>query len=471
MFLSNNNSNNNNQHHNIVIVIFFFLVHFVFCIQQNHAIRLRGKVHNKAPWYAKYDETNPPQYLQPPWASAPGMSDVPLPAAPKPMAPPPPPAQGFQGSGRFYPPPPPPPPSPPPPLPPPPPAPSAQFSAYAPPPGTSPIQGFKAAHPSQLIHADKSNYPKFKSVQAQVARSSSSSSNSAQSSSSRNSNSKNQLATQKDRFARFNAIAKRLKKRETEKINAHIEPPLGGSFAKQKMVENNRKKIIQKQPLKNTNNDNRKNKKVTVASKLMRLQESNVKLIRIKTTKDSSTSPSSSNVAATTSTSQQQQQRLAAFDKLARQINNGEKSVHNIVTKKPASVHQNHPATSPAMVPRFSTMKQHAQLRQHVQAQQQVRGGGQGMMTWETYDPNNPPPWLAPPWNRHQGQNNMNQALQSPGGIGIGGRPSVQNSMAPLGSAAIGTKGAPGVPFAYNIGTPNANMHVPYAGNNFIYHS
>lgn len=123
------------------------------------------------------------------------------------------------------------------------------------------------------------------------------------------------------------------------------------------------------------------------------------------------------------------------------------------------------------MVPRFSTMKQHAQLRQHVQAQQQVRGGGQGMMTWETYDPNNPPPWLAPPWNRHQGQNNMNQALQSPGGIGIGGRPSVQNSMAPLGSAAIGTKGAPGVPFAYNIGTPNANMHVPYAGNNFIYHS
>ena len=249
MFLSNNNNNNNNQHHNIVIVIFFFLVHFVFCIQQNHAIRLRGKIHNKAPWYAKYDETNPPQYLQPPWASAPGMSDVPLPAAPKPMAPPPPPAQGFQGSGRFYTTPP-PPPSPPPPLPPPPPAPSAQFSAYAPPPGTSPIQGFKAAHPSQLIHADKSNYPKFKSVQAQVARSSSSSSNSAQSSSSRNSNSKNQLATQKDRFARFNAIAKRLKKRETEKINAHIEPPLGGSFAKQKMVENNRKKIIQKQPLK-----------------------------------------------------------------------------------------------------------------------------------------------------------------------------------------------------------------------------
>ena len=123
------------------------------------------------------------------------------------------------------------------------------------------------------------------------------------------------------------------------------------------------------------------------------------------------------------------------------------------------------------MVPRFSTMKQHAQLRQHVQAQQQVRGGGQGTMTWETYDPNNPPPWLAPPWNRHQGQNNMNQALQSPGGIGIGGRPSVQNSMAPLGSAAFGTKGAPGVPFAYNIGTPNANMHVPYAGNNFIYHS
>ena len=89
-------------------------------------------------WWANYKEGKPPEYLQPPWASAPGMEKTPLPAAPKPMPPPPPPPQGFQGTGRFYPPPPPPPPSPPPPLPPPPPAPAAQFSAYSPPASTTP---------------------------------------------------------------------------------------------------------------------------------------------------------------------------------------------------------------------------------------------------------------------------------------------------------------------------------------------
>ena len=58
-------------------------------------------------WWANYKEGKPPEYLQPPWASAPGMEKTPLPAAPKPMPPPPPPPQGFQGTGRFYPPPPP----------------------------------------------------------------------------------------------------------------------------------------------------------------------------------------------------------------------------------------------------------------------------------------------------------------------------------------------------------------------------
>ena len=92
----------------------------------------------KAQWYKSYDAAKPPSYLQPPWASAPGFADAPLPVAPKPMAPPPPPPQGFQGAGRFYPPPPPPPPSPPPPLPPPPPAPGVNFPSYAPGKNTSP---------------------------------------------------------------------------------------------------------------------------------------------------------------------------------------------------------------------------------------------------------------------------------------------------------------------------------------------
>ena len=222
----------------------------VLCGQAS-AAKLRGTSRQKAPWYAKYDETNPPQYLQPPWASAPGMSDVPLPAAPKPMAPPPPPAQGFQGSGRFYPPPPPPPPSPPPPLPPPPPAPSAQFSAYAPPPGTSPIQGFKAAKPSTLVPADRRQYPKFRSVKAQVAKEKVIRNGGAK---------KKHLTSQKDRFARFNAIAKRLKQRETEKINAHIDPLLrvaakSGTKASQAPV-----------------------KASTGTPKLMRLKESKVQL-------------------------------------------------------------------------------------------------------------------------------------------------------------------------------------------------
>jgi hypothetical protein len=89
-------------------------------------------------WYKDYKSDKPPSYLQPPWASAPGFADAPLPVAPKPMAPPPPPPQGFQGAGRFYPPPPPPPPSPPPPLPPPPPAPAVNFPSYAAGTNTSP---------------------------------------------------------------------------------------------------------------------------------------------------------------------------------------------------------------------------------------------------------------------------------------------------------------------------------------------
>ena len=60
-------------------------------------------VQSNAQWYKKYDAAKPPSYLQPPWASAPGFADAPLPVAPKPMAPPPPPPQGFQGAGRFYP--------------------------------------------------------------------------------------------------------------------------------------------------------------------------------------------------------------------------------------------------------------------------------------------------------------------------------------------------------------------------------
>ena len=432
----------------------------VLCGQAS-AAKLRGTSRQKAPWYAKYDETNPPQYLQPPWASAPGMSDVPLPAAPKPMAPPPPPAQGFQGSGRFYPPPPPPPPSPPPPLPPPPPAPSAQFSAYAPPPGTSPIQGFKAAKPSTLVPADRRQYPKFRSVKAQVAKGKSSADDAT----------KTHLTSQKDRFARFNAIAKRLKQRETEKINAHLDPPLRTSAsavkkAAQGTVKASTVKASTKKP------------------KLMRLKESKVQLVTVASSKQHAGK-------AAPDVSASQKARLAAFDKLAHQINAGVKPLHPAKPQQHKSALSSSSASklstskskpnrrstgtkqSPAMIPRFSTMKHGSQ--QHLMAQQRqqqrVQGGGAGMMTWETYDPNNPPPWLAPPWNRHSGMNTMNQALQSPGAIGVAGRPSVQNSMAPLGSAPIGTRGAPGVPFAYNIGTPIANLHVPYSGNNFIYHS
>ena len=32
-------------------------------------------------WYKSYDEAKPPSYLQPPWASAPGFADAPLPVA------------------------------------------------------------------------------------------------------------------------------------------------------------------------------------------------------------------------------------------------------------------------------------------------------------------------------------------------------------------------------------------------------
>ena len=442
----------------------------IFCSQAT-AAKLRGTSRQKAPWYAKYDETNPPQYLQPPWASAPGMSDVPLPAAPKPMSPPPPPAQGFQGSGRFYPPPPPPPPSPPPPLPPPPPAPSAQFSAYAPPPGTSPIQGFKAAKPSTLVAADRRQYPKFRSVKAQVAKEKSI----------RNDASNKHLTSQKDRFARFNAIAKRLKQRETEKINAHIDPPLrvaakSGTKASQSSVKASTAKASTAKAS--------TVKASTGKPKLMRLKESKVQLVAVASHKHQSGK-------AAPDTSSSQKARLAAFDKLAHQINAGVKPLHPVTqqrlksTSSSSSSSKPHTSNSkpnrrstdksrvPALIPRFSTLKHGSKQRLGAQQRQQQRmqGGGAGMMTWETYDPNNPPPWLAPPWNRHSGMNNMNQALQSPGSIGIAGRPSVQNSMAPLGSAPIGTRGAPGVPFAYNIGTPIANLHVPYSGNNFIYHS
>ena len=64
-------------------------------LQPGHRGQATGHVEAKGAMVRKYDETNPPQYLQPPWASA-SMSDVPLPAAPKPMSPPPPPAQGFR---------------------------------------------------------------------------------------------------------------------------------------------------------------------------------------------------------------------------------------------------------------------------------------------------------------------------------------------------------------------------------------
>jgi len=79
-------------------------------------------------WWEGYDAKNPPTAFQAPWASAPGFTDIPLPAAPRPMAPPEAPLNGFTGAGKFYPPAPPPPPSPPPPIPPPPPAPGAQDS-------------------------------------------------------------------------------------------------------------------------------------------------------------------------------------------------------------------------------------------------------------------------------------------------------------------------------------------------------
>jgi len=74
-------------------------------------------------WWANYDETKPPQYWQLPYAASASMTDYKSPSSPFPE-PPPPTAQGFQGSGHFWPPPPMPPPSPPPPLPPPPPAPT-----------------------------------------------------------------------------------------------------------------------------------------------------------------------------------------------------------------------------------------------------------------------------------------------------------------------------------------------------------
>ena len=79
-------------------------------------------------WWEGYDAKNPPTAFQAPWASAPGFTDIPLPAAPRPMAPPEAPLNGFTGAGKFYPPAPPPPPSPPPPIPPPPPAPGANDS-------------------------------------------------------------------------------------------------------------------------------------------------------------------------------------------------------------------------------------------------------------------------------------------------------------------------------------------------------
>ena len=121
------------------------------------AVLLMSLPGTRAQWYKSYDAAKPPSYLQPPWASAPGFTDAPLPVAPKPMAPPPPPPQGFQGAGRFYPPPPPPPPSPPPPLPPPPPAPAVNFPSYAPPSANTPNQvqsdsgfAFRSARPSEL---------------------------------------------------------------------------------------------------------------------------------------------------------------------------------------------------------------------------------------------------------------------------------------------------------------------------------
>ena len=471
-----------------LVSVLLFVVHF---ITVTTAVSVRGRV--KAPWYSKYDETNPPQYLQPPWASAPGMSEVPLPAAPKPMAPPPPPAQGFQGAGRFSPPPPPPPPSPPPPLPPPPPAPSAQFSAFAPGGAGSPNGGggmqFKAEAGGSHIKQASSNehYPKFKRIRSQVAPASNAVlGKDSKISQKIDTKAKAQPKSKslKDRFAAFNTLASRLKKIQVQRENAHVDivaPPRfkrfsetlvsisktktgrhlgapGGVYKRSVHGADQQVRFAAYNKLVEKLNHKHTVSVVPVKQKLVHATLGVENLVEIGEKPEHPVA-------------KEQKDRFAMFNTLAKKLSQHPNVPVSALT--PLIVHDKSKivpvapsanafykkysvrsmavkAKSGATVPRFSTVHANSKAQLGANDRARLQSSGAGMMTFETYDPNNPPPWLAPPWNHSPQQIAGNNVNAMPRGQYAGGLlPATQNSMAPNGGAPFGTNGAPGVPFAY----------------------
>ena len=86
--------------------------------------------------------------------------------------------------------------------------------------------------------------------------------------------------------------------------------------------------------------------------------------------------------------------------------------------------------------------QQKSTMHSLIQLNEQVHGDGKGMMTFQYYDANNPPPWLQPPWNAQQ------PGSQQPAPFAPGSNmpnPSFTQGSAPQGAAPSMT-----VPLEYN---------------------
>jgi hypothetical protein len=334
---------------------------------------------------------------------------------------------------------------------------------------------FKATAPSQIRPAGPNeHYPKFKSLEAQAGKAAPKLEVSGLK--------KVAVSTKtvegkslKDRFAKFNEVAKKLQQRQVERENAHLDvvaaPRLKeASTAKPKAHAAAAAAPSKKERFAAFN-------KLAKSMAAPRFRSTSAALVKVQR------SPPSKD----------QKERFAAFNKLAKKLaKKGAAPASN--TAKETSEAQKAPTKlAPAaanafykkyaekpkakatpthtkmldaaaintnrasLIPRFST--QRAQAQQAQQVAQRAQAGSPGMMTFEYYDPHKPPPWLAPPWNRHEAGNNVNAMPQGlPQGMG---QPSVQNSMVPNGGAAFGTRGAPGVPFAYApVGQVNQQQFV-----------
>lgn len=370
---------------------------------------------------------------------------------------------------------------------------------------------FKAAQPSQMRPAGPNeNYPKFKSLETQSAKKDQKASTEMGVSGLKNIApvTKVEGKTLKDRFAKFNQMAKKLEQHQVERENAHLD------VAPVRFKESSA--TVATTPTRTASTTSMKPKASDQPNK-ERLGTLNKQSKSVASPRFRASSASLVKVHHG-SPSKEQKERFAAFNKLAKKLategrassTKNEKSASKeskVSGKKEATklapsaanafykkyAEKPHPKAAPtktkmldaaaintagaSLIPRFSTQQAHIQQAQQVrtqqaqqvrtqqaqQAMQQARSGvgaaSPGMMTFEYYDPQKPPPWLAPPWNRHEAGNNVNAMPQGlPQGMGA---PAVQNGMIPNGGAAFGTNGAPGVPFAYApIGQVNQQQFV-----------